>query len=139
MLSLAHKRAAQNEAGKVVLDGELTSLTLAVDAPRPTGLLAALPLDHQPHTHLMALYQGWMDCLIAAQAERLTGCFTVPSTPDQAAVRRVALREYQRLTQETARLRALAAKENQIAKRVEHNLALQQLQADLNAAHAQLI
>lgn len=139
VLGLAHKRAAQNEAGKVVLDGEIVSLTLPADGPRPVGLLEALPLDRQPHAHLLALYQGWLDCLIAAQAERVTGRFAIAATREQAEARRAALREHLRLEQEAGRLRALAAKESQIAKRVEHNLALQRVQAELTAARAQLL
>ncbi|WP_241516839.1 DUF4391 domain-containing protein [Roseateles puraquae] len=69
---------------------------------------------------------------------RLTGHFSTDSTPDQAAMRRVALLEHERLEGEAARLRALAGKETQIARRVEQNLALQRLQAELTAVRARL-
>lgn len=141
-LSLANKRAAQNEAGKVVLDGELVRSELMGPDPGDASvagpLLEAMALDRQPHHDLMALYQGWMDCLTAAEAARLTGNFRLPSGPLAAAAQRDALRACQRLEQEAARLRSLAAKERQIAKRVDLNLALQRLQADLNAARARL-
>lgn len=141
-LSLAHKRISQNEAGKVVLDGELTRTELtgadgAVMTPvKP--LLDALALGRQPHQDLMALYQGWMDCLTAAEAAQITGRFRLADDPDQAAARREALRTCQRLELEAARLRNQAAKEPQIAKRVDLSLSLQRLQADLIAARAQL-
>jgi len=141
-LSLAHKRAAQNEAGKVVLDGELIRSELVgndSDAATVVGaLLDALALDRQPHQDLMALYQGWMDCLTAAEAARLTGNFRLPNDPAAAAAQREALRACQRLEQEAARLRSQAAKERQIAKQVDLNLALRRLQADLNKARARL-
>ena len=141
-LSLAHKRAAQNEAGKVVLDGELVrSELLGIDpgAASVVGpLLEAMALDRQPHQDLMALYQGWMDCLTAAEAARLTGNFRLPSGPTAAAAQRDALRACQRLEQEAARLRSLAARERQIAKQVDLNLELQRLDARLRAARAQL-
>lgn len=141
-LSLAHKRPAQNEAGKLVLDGELVRSELLGPDPGTASvageLLEALALDRQPHQDLMTLYQGWMDCLTAADAARLSGNFRLPSSPTAAAVQREALRTCQRLEQEAARLRSLAAKERQIAKQAELNLALQRLQADLNAARAQL-
>lgn len=141
-LSLAHKRAAQNEAGRVVLDGEVVLSELLgpnTDTASVADLLLdALALDRQPHKDLMALYQGWMDCLTAAEAARLTGNFRLPNGPTAAAAQREALRVCQRLEQEAARLRSLAAKERQIAKQVDLNLALQRLQADLNAARAQL-
>ncbi|WP_229519244.1 DUF4391 domain-containing protein [Massilia rhizosphaerae] len=137
-LSLAHKRAAQNETGRIVLDGEVVGLVLGEEQPVPQGLLAALATDRQPSQHLMALYQGWIDTVIAAHAARVTGHFVVAATPDRAASRRAALREHQRLEQEAARLRALAAKEHQMAKRVEHNLALQKVQARLLAVKEEL-
>ena len=141
-LSLAHKRAAQNEAGKVVLDGELVrSELLGPDngtASVAGPLLEAMALDRQPHQDLMALYQGWMDCLTAAEAARLTGNFRLPNGPTAAAAQREALRACHRLEQEAARLRSQAAKERQIAKQVDLNLALQRLQADLNEARALL-
>lgn len=137
-LSLAHKRAAQNEAGRVVLDGEIVSLVLSEEQLVPEGLLVALAADRQPSQHLMAFYQGWIDIVIAVHAARVTGRFVVAATPDQAASRRTALREHQRLEQEAARLRALAAKERQIAKRVEYNLTLQKVQAELLAAKEEL-
>lgn len=141
-VSLANKRAAQNEAGKIVLDGELVRTELVgadYTVVAVAGLLLdALALDRQPHKDLMALYQGWIDCLTAAEAARITGRFHLTADPAQAAEQREALRECQRLEQETARLRSQAAKERQIAKRVDLNLALQRLQADLNAARARL-
>lgn len=137
-LSLAHKRASLSEAGKVVLDGEITSLLLNVAGPAPDRLLEVLSLSERSHIHLQALYQRWIDCLLAARAESLTGRFRVTSTPEQAERRRAELREYQRMEQEAARLRALAAKDTQIAQRVEHNLALQRVQAELAALRAHL-
>lgn len=137
-ISLAHKRVAQNEAGKVVLDGEVFSVPLLQDATSKRALLDALALNRQPHANLMALYQGWMDCLTAAQVERITGQFEVPADPVKAAARGAALRECHRLEQETIRLRGLAAKEKQIAKQVDLNIALQRVYADLAAARAHL-
>jgi len=141
-LSLAHKRAAQNEMGKVVLDGELVLSELhgpdrgAASVVGP--LLEAMALDRQPHQDLMALYQGWIDCLTAAEAARLTGTFRLPNGTTAAAAQREALRACQRLEQEAARLRSQAAKERQIAKQVDLNLELQRLDARLRAARAQL-
>lgn len=138
-VSLAHKRAAQNETGKVVLDGELVRTELGgADISVACPLLDALALDRQPHKDLMALYQGWMDCLTAAEVARITGRFHMTADPAQAAEQREALRECQRLEQEVARLRNQAAKERQLAKLVDLNLALQRLQAYLNAARARL-
>ena len=141
-LSLAHKRAAQNQAGKVVLDGEMVFTDLVGTAHGAVSvagrLLEVLALDRQPHQDLMALYQGWVDCLTAAEAARLTGQFRLPNGAAAAAAQREALHVCQRLEQEAARLRRQAAKERQIAKQVDLNLALQRLEASLKAARARL-
>ena len=135
-MSLSHKRTAQNEAGRVVLDGDVVSFQFSDELP--DGLLDALALGQQPQQDLKALYQGWMDTLLAAQVARVTGHFSMDPTTDQAAMRRIALIEHQQLEAEAARLRALAGKESQIAKRVDQNLALQRLQAELAAVRARL-
>lgn len=137
-LSLAHKRWAQNEAGKVVLDGEPTTVSVALDLTTEHPFMHALALARQPRVDLLALYQGWMDCLSAWQAAQYTGTFTATNTPAQAAARREALRTCQRLELESARLRTLATKEKQMAKQVELNLALKRIRVELASAREQL-
>ena len=138
LLSLAHKRWAQNEAGKVVLDGEPDTVDLAPDLNAEHPFVQALALARQPQASLLALYQGWADCLTAWQAAEVTGRFTTTTTPAQAAARREALRTCQRLELESTRLRALAAKEKQMAKQVDLNLALKRISAELASAREQL-
>lgn len=137
-LSMAHKRWAQNEAGKVVLDGDMTTVDTTGDLSLGHPFLQAFALSRQPQATLLALYQGWLDCLTALQAARYTGTFKAIDDPAQAAARREALRECQRLEQESARLRTLATKEKQMAKQVDLNLALKRVQAGLLAARQQL-
>ncbi|MCZ8095567.1 MAG: DUF4391 domain-containing protein [Acidovorax sp.] len=137
-LSLAHKRWAQNEAGKVVLDDEPATVDLALDLTAEHPFVQALALARQPQVNLLALYQGWMDCLTAWQAAKVTGTFTAASTPAHAAARREALRTCQRLELEGARLRVLAAKEKQMARQVDLNLALKRIGAELASAREQL-
>lgn len=137
-LSVAHKRWAQNEGAKVVLDGEVISVETAGDLTPAHPFLQGLALVHQPQATLLALYQGWLDCLTALQAARYTGTYKAIDDPTQAAARRAALRECQRLEQEAARLRTQASKERQMTKQVDLNLALKRVQADLSAARKQL-
>lgn len=137
-LSLAHKRWAQNETGKVVVDGEPATVDVALDLTADHPFVQALALSRQPQTNLLALYQGWMDCLTAWQAAKYTGTYTSTVTPAQAAARRDALRTCQCLEQESVRLRALASKEKQLAKQVELNLALKRISAELASAREQL-
>ena len=141
MLSLAHKRWAQNESGKVVLDGGVVSASLPDDATSAdvlSAFLRALALTSQPQATLFGLYQSWMDSAQALLAARLTGTFKAADSPEQAVARRQALQECQRLELEEARLRTQAAKEKQLARQVELNLALKRMQAQLAAARAQL-
>lgn len=137
-LSLAHKRRAQNETDKVVLDGEPATVDLTLDLTAEHPFVQALALTRQPQASLLALYQGWIDCLTAWQAAQYTGTFTATGTPAQATARREALRTCQRLELECTRLQALAAKEKQIAKQVDLNLALKRIGAELTSAREQL-
>lgn len=140
-LSLAHKRWSQGEAGKVVLDGGLVAASLPEDAPGAEAMdafMQAVALARQPRSSLLALYQGWMDAVQALLAAKMTGAFKAAEGPEQAAARRHALQECARLEAEATRLRTQAAKEKQLARQVELNLALKRVQAELATARQQL-
>lgn len=140
-LSVAHKRWAQNEVSKVVLDGSVVAVTLQGDAPSSAvemAFMRALALGRQPQATLYALYQGWMDSVQALLAARLTGTFKGADTPEHAATRRQALQDCQRLELDATSLRTKAAKEKQLARQVELNLALRRVQAQLAAAKEKL-
>ena len=139
-LSAAHKRWSQGEAGKTVLESDVVAAEweVARDGESWSAFRDALALGKQPRTTLYALYQGWIDTLLALQAARLTGAFAVAANTDRAARRRRALRECARLDAEIARLRATAAKEKQMARRVELNLELKRAAAAQAAARADL-
>jgi Domain of unknown function (DUF4391) len=127
-LSFAHKRWAQNEQGKVVLDGEMTSYP--VHAEPACALLA---LAKQPQTNLYALYQGWMDALTLWQAGQLTGRIPQPvsCTPAQAAKVRESILQIKELEAQIATLRKAARKERQIARQVAGNLKIQGLSSQI--------
>ena len=139
-LSAAPKRWSQAEAGKTVLEGDV--VTVEWDAvqnnQRWPGFCDALALGQQPPINLQALYQGWIDTLLALKAAHVTGVFAVPTNAGQAEQRREALQESARLDKEIARLRANAAKEKQMSRRVDLNLELKRLEAALATAHANL-
>lgn len=141
MLSLAHKRWSQNEAGKVVLDGGMVDVAFPSDSSSSAVEIAftqTLALARQPQATLNTLYQGWMDRLEALLAARLTGSFKDANSPEQAAARRQGLHDCQRLELEAVSLRAKAAKEKQLARQVELNLALKRVQAQLASVREQL-
>ncbi|MDO8813444.1 MAG: DUF4391 domain-containing protein [Gallionella sp.] len=140
-LSMAHIRWAQNEAGKVVLDGESVAVALNETTPAPevfSAFLQALSITRQPRENLMVLYQGWLDTLAAFQAAQLTGAFTQSQTDEQAVARRVSLRECREIEQQITALRAAAAKEKQLARQVALNLEIKMLQAKMSETRALL-
>lgn len=114
-LSIAHIRWAQNEAGKVVLDGGLVAVDLNEPTPAPevfTAFLQALSITRQPRDNLRMLYQGWIDILTALQAAQITGQFVTSTNPEQAAARRAALHRCRDIDSQIAILRTSAAKKN---------------------------
>jgi hypothetical protein len=139
-VSAAHKRWSQGEAGKTVLEDEV--ITVDWDAGRDAdhwpAFRDALALGRQPRATLYALYQGWLDTLLALQAARVTGAFAVAANAEHAAVRRDALRECARMDAGIARLRAAAAKEKQMARQVELNLELKRVEAQRTTARGRL-
>lgn len=139
-LSMAHKRWSQGEAGATVLDGELVIAELSMGEREGFGqaFQASLALARQPRAHLFALYQGWMDKLLALLAAGVTGAFSTPESPVQAAARQEALRECARLDAAITRLRAAAAKEKQVARQVDLNLELKRVERQLAAARQRL-
>jgi hypothetical protein len=139
-LSLAHKRWSQGEKGKTVLDGDVLVIDCEAKADAATwGLfLKALALGRQPQATLYALYRGWIDTLVALQAAKRTGTFVLASSETRFGARRDAVAECDRLEAEIARLRAAAAKEKQMSRRVELNLELKRVEAAQAAARANL-
>jgi len=139
-VSAAHKRWSLGEVGKTVLEGDLVVAEWGTepDDARWAAFRDALALGQQPRSTLHALYQGWIDTLQTLQAARITGTFEASANPERTALRRAALQECARLNLEITRLRAAAAKERQMAKRVDLNLELKRVEAALAAAHANL-
>lgn len=132
-MSVVHKRWSQGEFGKMVLDGEITSVTWSpvIDGAFRPAFCAALALRLQSRTSLMAVYQGWMDSVFTLQASRRTGAFASAGTVDQAIARREALRECERLEAELTTLRAQVSRETQMNRRVDLNLRIRQLANEL--------
>jgi hypothetical protein len=138
-LSLAHKRWSQGEAGATVVDGELVEAEVAEERDGFTAAFRdTLPLSGQPRLHLHALYQGWIDTLVALLAARMSGVFSRPESREQAAARQEALSECVRLDAEVARLRAAAVKEKQMARRVELNLEIKRIEQQRSVARQRL-
>lgn len=131
-VSAAHKRWAHNEAGKVVLDGDVLAAALTGAAPGVhSDFLHAIALQRQPQAHLLALYEGWMACLLALQVAHHTGQFLCQNSLQPLPDKRKQLQKYEHLLADAARLRSQAGKAKQMAQQVELNLALQRVQVEL--------
>lgn len=139
-VSATHKRHAQNDSGRTVIEPVVAASGLRPDAVDSVQIafLKSLTLAQQPCTDLFALYTGWIARIEAINAARLTGTFAV--TDDQEAIdrRRVALDAHARLTKEIEGLCAKAKREKQISRRVDLNLKIQQCKTDLSACANQL-
>ena len=139
-ISAAHKRWSQGETDKTVLDGDIVRVdwTPEVDEPFRTPFLESLAIARQPRGSLFALYNGWLETLLALKAARRTGHFSAGVTVNGSQARRQALQACERLEAEIAHLRTTAAREKQMARRVDLNLELKRVEAALRAALAKL-
>jgi hypothetical protein len=138
-LSLADKRRSQGETGKTVLEGDpVTVAAPQADVPGAAGFVAALAVARQPQASLYALYQGWVDTLLALEAARVTGTFELLPTRERRRVRREALGQVTVYDADIARLRKAAAREKQMARKVQLNLELKRVEAARATALAKL-
>lgn len=155
VLSLAHIRRAQNEAPRVVIDGMPESLSFNIQLPQIThdasqrtssdpyvpflaDFCRHLAISSLPRTHMLALYQGWMNAFIALQTARVTGRFATEHGGDASETRRAALRALRDIDAQIATITGIATKERQLPRRVELNLQIQALRVNRQAAIAEL-
>lgn len=138
-VSVAHKRRAEREAGRTILDGEVVAAALTGATPSVRDAFTeSVALAKQPRLNLRALYQGWVDAIVALLAARRTGALRTVGSPEAIAARQEALQECARRDAEVVRLRTAASKERQMARQVELNLELKRAEAALAAARARL-
>ncbi len=132
-LSTASKRHSQGEAGKfVVEDVDTTSfLNPAHPTDNETAFLRSLDLAGLPKGDLQNLYLGWGDRILGLRSLSVRGAFGVPVDRDQSRRVRVSLETCSRIERDLASLRARAARETQVSKRVDLNLAIRHLEAEL--------
>ena len=93
VISLAHKRWSQGEAGKTIVEGDVVSARFGDGCTNKltAAFCAALAMNRQPTSTLYALYQGWIDTLHALRAASVTGHFLMPTSEIEAKDRAAAL------------------------------------------------
>jgi hypothetical protein len=138
-LSLAHKRWSQGEAGKVVIE-DVRLVALSLDAPsnQEDAFLASIAVSRLPSQNIFTLYDGILAQFSALEASRITGAFAKPDSTEHASALREGLDRHTRLQRDLDMLRAKAAKEKQINRRVELNLEIKRLQVELAAIQTEL-
>ncbi len=139
-LSLAHKRRSQGEAGEVVIEAVRRTTPFRPNMPTPgeESFLASLSISSLPSRDLFALYQGWLDRVTALEAAQITGMFTPPDSDSRAQALRDGLDVHARLQRDLAALRSKAQKEKQLNRRVEINLEIKRLEAEIAATEQTL-
>ena len=140
-VSAAHKRFAQNEAGKFVVDEVLTTNPIALDAvPSATAqaFLSTLALARLPTRDLFAFYQGWMDSIVGLAASSITGRFALPESPEQMRQMRESVAKHSQILDELSALRTQATKEKQMNRLVELNMNIKRLESQLAANQSAL-
>jgi hypothetical protein len=139
-LSAAHKRHAQNDAGRTVIEKVIAASGLRADAldSVQANFLKSLSLAQQSRTNLFDLYASWIARLEAVNAARLTGTYGVSDDEESIGRRREALDAHERITKEIEGLRAKAKREKQLNRRVDLNLEIQRRELDLASCAKQL-
>lgn len=129
-VSLAPKRMAEREAGRVVLTALHDTGPLgATDRP----FVATLALARLPSRDLAALYAGLIEGAEALAAARAGGrAFRLPASADELARWREALGQCGRLEAEVASETAAMRKETRLARRVELGEKIHIIKASLD-------
>ena len=140
-VSAAHKRFAQNEAGKYVVDEILTTAPMALNAVPPLAtqaFLGSLALSKLPSRDLFQFYQGWMDGIVGFAAANITGHFSLPESPEQTNRMRESIAKHLQTLDELSALRKQAGTEKQMNRLVELNTKIKRLELQLTANQSAL-
>lgn len=135
-LSLAPKRAAEREAGRIVV---ITLHDSGVLTAANRDFVAALSLAALPSRNLATLYAGLIERVEAlAAARRAARPFRLAGSADELARWRDALSQVAALEARIARHAAAMRKESRLAARVEIGETVRQLKAALDTCRAVL-
>ncbi|MCA9231980.1 MAG: DUF4391 domain-containing protein [Planctomycetales bacterium] len=138
-LSAAPKRLSQSEQNQVVtaylvstswLDGQIRT---AIE----DDFIDSLQLSKLPQSHFKALYDGWVQRIVALDCAELSGTFDI--APDRgSADRRAALNACRATEREARSLRARLRAEPNFARQLELNTQLKRLETHLRTQIAAL-
>ena len=131
-LSAAAKRLSRSEKGRIVAAS--FELTPWLDGDERTTVeqdfLSSLHIDRLPHTHFQALYEGWIQRIVALACAELSGTFD--TAPGRSFVdRRAGLDACRVLEREIRTLRTAVRAETSFARQVDLNTKLKRLETQL--------
>jgi hypothetical protein len=131
VLSVAHKRHAQNEADKVVVEGVVATAPLKLPrlSESERAFVDSLALAKLASRDLFTVYESWAARIEALKAAQITGVFAPTNDAQAIERRRIALEMHARLTREAASLRVKGAREKQMNRKVDLNLEIRRLEA----------
>lgn len=140
ILSTAHKRYSLNERGAVVAEDVILSDWIDLEQPTPpqADFIASLAVDNLPFTNYYLFYAAIVDRLVALDCARLTGSYSLHSTPDERRSRRENLAACHQLEIQIRELKAAIKKETQFNRQVEMHTNLKRLEAKLAALTSRL-
>ena len=120
----------KGESGQVVIEELRATAPFRLENPtaEEAQFLARLSVIGLPQSNLFALYQNWLDSVLALEAAQISGAFRPLASENSAALRDQLDARAQAL-RDLALLRAQAEKETQLNRRVEINLAIKKLDA----------
>jgi hypothetical protein len=132
-VSVAHKRWSQGESGQIVIEDLRVTAPFRPEIPtaEEAQFLARLAVGSLPQRDLFALYQSWLDSVLALEAAQITGAFVPPLSAERSTALRENLDSRTRALRDLAMLRTHAEKETQINRRVELNLEIRRLEEEL--------
>ena len=135
ILSVAPKRPALNEGGKLVVERVVATSPFHPLLPSPIerAFLDSLALASLPAGDLSVLYAGWLARTEALQAALLSGHYTVRDDPGAIEQRRAVLGAHSDLAREITSLRARANRERQLNRLVDLNMQIQSLESRLTS------
>jgi hypothetical protein len=133
-VSVAPKRAAQNEGDKIVVERVVVASDIDPATPpvAERAFMESIALKSQPARDLSTVYDGWLARIEALVAARLSGRYEVKDESGPIDRRRAALEEHARLAREAAQLRAQAARAKQISQRVDLNQKIKALETAMD-------
>lgn len=133
-VSVAPKRAAQNEGDKVVVERIVIAGDIDPRAPpvAERAFLESLALERQPFRDLSTVYGGWLARIEALVAARLSGSYEIKDEGSLIDRRRAALEEHSRLAREVAQLRTQVARAKHISQRVDLNQKIKTIETAID-------